>query len=50
MPLKLWSTVLKVCLGVMLGASLVSAREIHVATTGDDAARGDGERLYRTIG
>ena len=50
MPLKLWSAVLKACLGVMVGASLVSAREIHVATTGDDAAPGDGARPYRTIG
>ncbi len=47
---RLWLTFLRVCLLVPLGVSLASARQIHVAKTGDDAAPGDRARPYRTIG
>ncbi|MBE3096258.1 MAG: DUF1565 domain-containing protein, partial [Planctomycetes bacterium] len=34
---------------VLLGAAAVSAREIHVAKMGDDAAAGDQARPYLTL-
>jgi hypothetical protein len=45
-----WTACLRVSLVVLLAAGGVSAREIHVAKTGDDGALGDRGRPYLTIG
>ncbi len=50
MPRRYGSTVLGVCLVVLVGVGRVWARDIHVAKTGDDAAPGNRARPYRTIG
>ena len=39
-----------VCLSMAIASSRATAREIHVATTGDDTAAGDPSHPYRTIG
>jgi len=37
-------------LAIALGAEAVAAREIHVATTGNDSGPGSPDSPYRTIG
>jgi len=50
MSRTLRSTLLTTGLSVLLGACGAAAREIHVATTGDDATAGNAVAPYRTIG
>ncbi|MBE3123867.1 MAG: right-handed parallel beta-helix repeat-containing protein [Planctomycetes bacterium] len=50
MPAPLWMVSLAACAAVWVCAATASAREIHVATTGDDAAAGDQARPYLTLG
>ena len=49
MPARLWMVSLAAWAAVLLGAAAASAREIHVAKTGDDAAAGDLARPYLTL-